>query len=233
MSELSYENRRSEIATYFDETAVEAWKKLTSDAPVSRIRATVRAGREETLTTLLSWLPANLKGQRILDAGCGTGLLATQLAGRGADVVAIDLSPKLVDMARERLQPVISTLPGSITFKDGDMLDDALGEFDTIVAMDSLIHYEPADMLQALEKLSARARARILFTFAPRTPMLTVMHKAGKLFPKKDRSPSIVPVAMNKLHKDIDHHLHGWQCGSDHLTDVGFYKSHAQELLRK
>ncbi|MFW5833959.1 MAG: magnesium protoporphyrin IX methyltransferase, partial [Pseudomonadota bacterium] len=46
MSSGTYQTRRSELLTYFDRTAAEAWSKLTSDAPVSGIRATVRAGRE-------------------------------------------------------------------------------------------------------------------------------------------------------------------------------------------
>ena len=94
--------RRSELKTYFDRTAVEAWSRLTSDAPVSGIRATVRAGRDAMRETLLAWLPADLRGARILDAGCGTGALAVAAALRGAHVVAIDLSPTLVALAQDR-----------------------------------------------------------------------------------------------------------------------------------
>ena len=81
---------------YFDRTAVDAWNRLTSDAPVNRIRATVRAGRNEMRATLLDWLPRDLRGARLLDAGCGTGVMAVEAARRGAHVVAIDLSPSLV-----------------------------------------------------------------------------------------------------------------------------------------
>ncbi|MGH3449503.1 MAG: class I SAM-dependent methyltransferase, partial [Haloechinothrix sp.] len=42
-------------------------------------------------------------GQRVLDAGCGPGLYAEELVARGAEVVAFDHSPKMVDLARERL----------------------------------------------------------------------------------------------------------------------------------
>uniref|UniRef100_UPI00129068A3 methyltransferase domain-containing protein n=1 Tax=Escherichia coli TaxID=562 RepID=UPI00129068A3 len=102
MSTSPYTERRSEIETYFDRTAVQAWARLTSDAPVGRIRATVRAGRERMRATLLSWLPEDLRGRRLLDAGCGTGALAVEAARRGAEVVAIDLSPTLIDLARQR-----------------------------------------------------------------------------------------------------------------------------------
>ena len=44
--------------------------------------------------TLLDWLPADLTGRRILDAGCGTGALAIEAARRGAHVVAVHQSPE-------------------------------------------------------------------------------------------------------------------------------------------
>ena len=71
----SYLQRREAIEHYFDRTAVEAWARLTSSAPVSGIRRTVREGRDRMRATLLSWLPQDLRGRRVLDAGCGTGAL--------------------------------------------------------------------------------------------------------------------------------------------------------------
>src|SRR5271165_2507201 len=102
MASATYIARRNELERYFDRTAVDAWKRLTSDAPVGRIRATVRAGRCSMHDTLLSWLPGDLCGARVLDAGCGTGALAVELARRGADVLGIDVSPSLVELARSR-----------------------------------------------------------------------------------------------------------------------------------
>ena len=79
----SDQQRRGQIETYFERTAVQAWARLTSDAPVSGVRAKVRAGRDEMRSTLLGWLPADLTGRRLLDAGCGTGALAVEAARRG------------------------------------------------------------------------------------------------------------------------------------------------------
>ena len=39
METVSYIERRGQLETYFDRTAADAWSRLTSDAPVSRIRA--------------------------------------------------------------------------------------------------------------------------------------------------------------------------------------------------
>ena len=103
MQTATYQRTRGQLETYFDRTAADAWARLTSDAPLGRIRTSVRAGRDRMRETLLGWLPADLHGVRVLDAGCGTGALAVEAARRGAQVVAIDLSPTLVDLARERL----------------------------------------------------------------------------------------------------------------------------------
>jgi magnesium-protoporphyrin O-methyltransferase len=53
MNTATYQHRRGEIEHYFDRTAAQTWAKLTSDAPVGRIRATVRAGREAPRATPL------------------------------------------------------------------------------------------------------------------------------------------------------------------------------------
>ncbi len=181
MTSTTYAARRAQLETYFDRTAAEAWARLTSDAPVSRIRATVRAGRDAMRTELLSWLPADLSGRRLLDAGCGTGALAVEAARRGAEVVAVDVSPTLVGLARERHAGL--RLTGRLDFRVGDMLDDDLGRFDHVVAMDSLIHYRTPDIVRALNLLGRRTGTSLLFTVAPRTPLLTAMHAAGGCFP--------------------------------------------------
>jgi len=231
----TYHERRGQIETYFDRTAAEAWARLTSDAPVSGIRATVRAGRDRMRGTLLSWLPANMAGMRLLDAGCGTGALAVEAALRGAQVVAIDLSPTLVQLAGER-QPreAIALAGGQIDFRSGDMLDPALGEFDYVVGMDSLIHYQAADAVKVLSGLSQRTRRAVLFSYAPSSPALQLMQAVGKLFPRGNRSPWIVPVRRDKLDRLMatDTELVAWRGARTERIASGFYTSQALELVR-
>jgi magnesium-protoporphyrin O-methyltransferase len=231
MSVATYLARRGELQTYFDRTAVDAWARLTSDAPLGRIRATVRAGRDEMRNTLLSWLPANMSGARLLDAGCGTGALSIEAARRGARVVAIDLSPTLVSVARERIPADLDST--AVEFRSGDMLDPKLGSFDFVVAMDSLIHYRPGDTCRIVAGLAARTGEALLVTFAPKTPALAVMHAVGRLFPRGDRAPAIEPVAEQKLRKLLmsEESLERWQLGRSCRVTRGFYKSHALELV--
>lgn len=240
MTTLTYSRRRGEIETYFDQTAAETWKRLTSDAPVSGIRATVRAGRERMRGMLLDWLGRDLGGMRILDAGCGTGALAIEAAHRGADVVGVDIAPSLIAIARDRaeaagLSPGIPAARGAIDFIAGDMLCAGLGRFDAIIAMDSLIHYTAVDNIELLARLAARCEGSLLFTFAPRTPALAAMHAVGRMFPRRDRAPSIEPVAPDALTRLIAGHdrLGRWQQRQTSRVVSGFYTSQAMELRRR
>ena len=231
MDAISYLDRRGKLQDYFDRTANDAWAKLTSDAPVSGIRATVRAGRDQMRNNIISRLPEDLSGKRVLDAGCGTGALALELANRGAFVTAVDLSPNLIELAKSRIP---ESDRQNIQFYAGDMLDEAYGDFDYVIGMDSMIHYCAKDMLVVLEKLAPRVKEKILFTFAPSTLPLELMIRVGRLFPRRDRAPFIEPISQMKLQKSIKQSLWfvDWDVPFTQLVSSGFYKSQLLELQK-
>lgn len=232
MDSRTYQARRGELELYFDRTAVEAWARLTSDRPVGRIRRTVREGRDRMRATLLDALPKDLRGKRVLDAGCGTGALAVEAARRGADVVAIDISPTLVGLARERTPHELGG--GRIDFRVGDMLDVSLGRFDHVVAMDSLIHYQGADMVRMIEGLATRAKESVVVTFAPATPLLRLMHFVGGFFPRANRAPAIEPISPKELGGRIQASpiLRSWTLAGSPRVKSAFYISQALILRR-
>ena len=229
----SYLARREALETYFDRTALDAWKAFATDKPVSRIRETVREGRRRMRALLLAQLPHDLTGWRVLDAGAGTGAMTVELARRGADVLAVDLSPEQLRYAEEQWPSDV--LRDRVTFRSGDMLDEAHGRFDAVVAMDSLIHYRMEDAIDALLRLERRTARRIVFTHAPATRLLRTMHAAGKLFPRRDRSPAIVPTASTVLRHSLgeanaralnDGTLNTrWALGATRVVSSGFYTS--------
>ncbi len=195
-----YAATRDRVEHYFDRTATTVWERLTSDAPVSRIRETVRQGRDRMRAIMLARLPADLRGARVLDAGCGTGLMTAELAARGADVMAVDISPQLIAIAEARLA---GGLRSRVTFAAGDMTHPAHGQFDYVMAMDSLIYYATPDIAAALHKFASRTAQSIVFTVAPRTPFLMTFFGIGKLFPRSDRSPVMIPQAYTALARAI------------------------------
>jgi magnesium-protoporphyrin O-methyltransferase len=220
----SYDATRDRVEHYFDRTATRVWERLTSDAPVSRIRETVRQGRDLMRALMLSTLPEDLRGARILDAGCGAGPTTIELAERGAQVMAVDISPSLVEIAERRLP---DHLRDRVTFASGDMLSAHLGHFDHVIAMDSLIYYNETDIREALDALGGRTSGSVVFTVAPRTPLLMTMWYAGKAFPRSDRSPVMIPHGPARLAQAVQ--------GVGQIRDLGrvtsgFYISQALEF---
>lgn len=192
-----YAATRDRVENYFDRSATKVWERLTSDAPVSRVRQTVREGRDMMRALMLSRLPADLHGCRVLDAGCGAGQMTAELAARGADVLAVDISPALVEIARSRLP---AEHADRVAFASGDMTADH-GRFDYVIAMDSLIYYDTPDIAAALQRLASRTDQAVVFTVAPRTVFLMTFWGMGKLFPRADRSPIMVPHALATLNR--------------------------------
>lgn len=222
-----YNQTRARVEDYFDRSATKTWERLTSDAPVSRIRETVRKGRDQMRALMLSRLPDDLRGARILDAGCGPGMATIELAKRGATIVAADISPQLIDIAELRMPPEFKR---NVTFHAGDMLDRNLGRFDAVIAMDSLIYYTAEDIGRSLSGLEKRVSGPIVFTVAPRTPALMAMWYMGKAFPRSDRSPTMIPHTRPALARAAkDQGVRRMLRPVDRVS-CGFYISEALEL---
>src|SRR5207245_136058 len=93
-------------------------------------------------------LLGSLQGRRILDAGCGTGLWSVLLAEQGAEVWAIDISPRSISVTRRRaslhgVSPRIRAAVMSVTDLE---FDD--GFFDLVHGQD-IIHHVDSERLGA------------------------------------------------------------------------------------
>jgi len=232
--EQEYQDKRHQIAQYFDKTAVKAWERLTSnDESLSFIRESVREGRESMQRHILERIGENLSGKSVLDAGCGTGNLAMNLAARNASVVAVDISPSLIKIARERFSRNNECKHnGEVKFVWGDMLDPSFGDFDHIVLMDSTIHYKSSNAIALVNELCKRATESIIFTFVPLTPLLAIKLALGKFFPKGERAPAIEPSSEDAICNLISQNLHGWELSGMKRVSTSFYASQAVELRR-
>ena len=190
----TYLAKRARLENYFNEVSSDAWDKLTSNEPVSFVRQLVREGREKMQAAIIEKLPKDLRGTRILDAGCGTGVLSRMLDEKGAEVVGVDISEKLIEVAKNR-----SSLNKNIEYFAGDMKEQSFGNFDYIIAMDSLIHYSTEDVISSIADFSSRANNSVLFTVIPSTFVLRTKLCLGKFFPKSERSPEVVPIEWGQL----------------------------------
>jgi 2-polyprenyl-6-hydroxyphenyl methylase/3-demethylubiquinone-9 3-methyltransferase len=96
---------------------------------------------------------ASLRGARVLDVGCGGGLLSEALAAAGADVTAIDLASGVLDVARLHLYE------SGVRVDYREISAEALateqpGSFDAITCMEMLEHVpDPGSVIEACARL--------------------------------------------------------------------------------
>jgi magnesium-protoporphyrin O-methyltransferase len=142
------------------------------------------------------------------------------------------LSATLINLARERAPRDLGD--GRIDFVVGDMTQTGSASFDYAIGMDSLIHYRAPDMARVVTALAERTERAVLFTFAPRTAMLSTMHAMGRLFPRGDSAPAIEPIGARSLSKRLagEPALAGWRQGRSQRVSSGFYISQALEMVR-
>jgi 2-polyprenyl-6-hydroxyphenyl methylase/3-demethylubiquinone-9 3-methyltransferase len=92
-------------------------------------------------------------GKRVLDVGCGGGILAEDLARAGARVTGVDVSAVTLELARRHAQEIGLAIDYRHGFAEEMSFD---GEFDIVFAVDSLEHVDDLD-----RTLSAIARALV------------------------------------------------------------------------
>ena len=110
-----------------------------------------------------------LRGARVLDVGCGGGLLSESLAAAGAQVTAIDLAPNLLKVAR--LHGMESGVAVDYRLCSAEALAaERPGDFDAITCMELLEHVpDPGSVLAACATL-LRPGGRLFVSTLNRTP---------------------------------------------------------------
>ncbi len=115
-----------------------------------------------------------LRGAAILDVGCGAGLLSEALAGEGADVVALDLAPELIEIARLHLLETQATQPSMrVDYRlqsVESLADEQPSSFDAVTCMEMLEHVpDPSSIVRACATL-LKPGGRLFVSTLNRTP---------------------------------------------------------------
>jgi len=104
----------------------------------------------------LDWIDglASLSGKRVLDVGCGGGILADSMARRGADVLGIDLASKALKVAQ--LHAIEAATP-RVAYREVSteaLADEMPCQFDVVTCMEMLEHVpQPSSVVEACSRL--------------------------------------------------------------------------------
>jgi SAM-dependent methyltransferase len=143
-------------------------------------------------------LAGDVAGLRVLDAGCGPGLYSEELLARSAEVVALDRSPAMVELARRRLGSKAHVVQADLA----EPLPFAAGEFDLVVC--ALVIHHLDDREACLRELFRVLRPRGRAVVSTQHPTTDWLRKGGSYFETKEEE--------DIWHRDDgDHTVHFWR----------------------
>ncbi|MCG2585595.1 bifunctional 2-polyprenyl-6-hydroxyphenol methylase/3-demethylubiquinol 3-O-methyltransferase UbiG [Massilia sp. TS11] len=155
----------------------------------------------------LEWIDARapLAGKRVLDIGCGGGILAEAMARKGAEVTGIDLSDKALKVADlHALESGVAVRYKSISAED--MAAAEPESFDVVTCMEMLEHVpDPAAVVQAAARL-VKPGGKLFFSTINRNPKAYLFAIVGaeyvlRLLPRgtHDYAKFITPAELSQM----------------------------------
>src|SRR5687768_17248183 len=113
--------------------------------------------------------------QRVLDVGCGTGLMSAKLAASGRRVCGVDISAGMVERARRRGHPAVEFIQG-----DAESLPPEIGVFDAVVNLISFHHYpNPARAVAEFRRVLRPGGRLILVAFDRNSRYIKLAQKSN------------------------------------------------------
>jgi 2-polyprenyl-6-hydroxyphenyl methylase/3-demethylubiquinone-9 3-methyltransferase len=168
MTDTDHNVDRAEIAK-FEELASRWWDAAGEFRPLHEINPL----RAEYIQTR-----APLTGRRVIDVGCGGGILAETMAERGADVTGIDMGEAPLAVARlHLLESGVEVDYRQCTAET--MADEQPGAFDTVTCMEMLEHVpDPASVIDACARMT-KPGGDVFFSTINRNPKAYVFAIIG------------------------------------------------------
>ena len=168
-------------------------RKYDAAAPTYSNRyADASAVARRQVALVEGWGSKLAPGDTVLELGCADGLVTEALATAGFVVTAVDLSPVMVETARQRIHH--AGLHAAFAVGDVESIDFGR-RFDAVLALMCSFFAYAADPHSTLIRLGEHARAKLLVDANPRvvSPRMAVAAVAGAGFDRVAWRPFLVP----------------------------------------
>jgi SAM-dependent methyltransferase len=161
MSDASSTPAARPAARTSDRELEQEWDAL-ADLRLDQIAGHVDVSYDEVIVPALLKMLGNVQGCSVLDAGCGLGFLTARIARSAAEVVAVDLSPRQISLAREHHHaPNVRYLCGRLEDVTRDL---PCAHFDVVVANMTLMDVLDLDGFLAAASKALTPGGRLVFT---------------------------------------------------------------------
>ena len=153
---------------------------------------------------------AAISGKKVLDVGCGGGILAESMAVRGANVTGIDLAEKPLKVAQLHLLETGHSVDYRLIAAE-DLVAQQPQQFDVVTCMEMLEHVpDPASIVRACAQL-VKPGGHLFFSTLNRNPKSYLFAVIGaeyllKLLPRgtHDYAKFLKPSELARFCRDAD-----------------------------
>jgi 2-polyprenyl-3-methyl-5-hydroxy-6-metoxy-1,4-benzoquinol methylase len=190
------QERWRDEASFFDKVA--AGLRIQPTDPLALQRYSSRL-RRRFLMEYRFLVAGGLQGKRVLDVGCGDGSNSVLLALLGAEVVGVDISPKLIEAAHSRA--VADQVAGSCRFVCSPLetADLPPNSFD-IIWGDAVLHHLIPELPALMKRLKFFAKPGALMIFAEPVSFNRTLRRLRLMLPlETEHTPDERPLEWNEI----------------------------------
>jgi magnesium-protoporphyrin O-methyltransferase len=220
----------SRVRKYFETSGFSRWTAIYGSGDIPPIWKVIRDGHQRAIDTVLSFVESDAT-HTALDAGCGTGNLAIELANRGYEVDAFDVSAPMIHFAKYINTGRTKGIPPTFLVGDIAALAGEKKTYDLVCCLDVLFHYPYEEVSKMLTQLAHLGSNKVVGSFALRTPFNDFWMKVGQRFHAKNRMTKLFMFSYHEVEQIL--YRAGYKMTRTKRIKFFFYDSFVFEAVRR
>ena len=228
------EARPSEVGSlvhkYFETSGFSRWTAIYGSGDIPPIWKVIRDGHQRAIEAVSSFIDGDAS-HSALDAGCGTGNLSIELANRGYEVDAFDVSAPMIHFAKYINSGRTNGIPPTFMVGDIAALAGEKKTYDLVCCLDVLFHYPYDEVAKMLTQLANLSSHKVIGSFALRTPFNDFWMKVGQRFHAKNRMTKLFMFSYDQVEQIL--YRAGFKMKRTKRIKFFFYDSFVFEAVRR
>jgi magnesium protoporphyrin O-methyltransferase len=220
----------SRVRKYFETSGFSRWTAIYGQGDIPPIWKVIRDGHQRAIDTVTAWTKSDT-GHTALDAGCGTGNLAIELANNGYEVDAFDTSAPMIHFAKYINSGRTKGIPPKFQVGDIASLAGERKAYDLVCCLDVLFHYPHEEVVAMLTQLASLSAVKVVGSFAIRTAFNDFWMSVGQRFHAKNRMTKLYLLSYDQVEQIL--YRAGFKMMRTKRIKFFFYDSFVFEAVRR